>query len=167
MAKTLDSSGNIDGRNSTALAVLRICVGVLFLIFGQYKVFGKAFVFGGGFVFWINKFLQEGAYPFMAPVLRWFVLPHATALSLLVAYGELAIGISLVLGILTRAASVAGFTYMTTLLLSANYPGAHAPLWEYFGASLEHLVPALCFLAFLIGDSEARLSIAAYRGRRT
>ncbi len=150
-----------NSRNSVAIAVLRICVGVLFLIFGEYKVFGSAFVFGGGFQYWINRFLQDGAYPFMVPVLRGFVLPHGRAIALLVAAGESAIGISLTLGFLTRYASIGGLIYMLTLLFSANYPGAHAPFWEYFGASLEHLVPALCFLAFLVGEPEARMSIAS------
>jgi thiosulfate dehydrogenase (quinone) large subunit len=141
------------------LVVLRISIGLLFIIFAEYKVFNTAFVFHGGFQFWINRFLQEGAYPFMVPLLRGFVLPYATPIALLVAYGELAIGLSLVLGILTRPASVAGLIYMLTLLFSSNYPGAHAPFWQYFGASLDHLVPALCFLAFILGDPEARLSL--------
>jgi len=51
------------------LAFLRISVGTLFLIFGQYKVFGRQFTLHGGFQFWINKFLEDGAYPFMIPVL--------------------------------------------------------------------------------------------------
>lgn len=154
-----------NGRNSIAIAVLRICVGALFLIFGEYKVFGRAFVFGGGFQYWINRFLQDGAYPFMVPVLRDFVLPHARAIAILVACGESAIGISLTLGILTRYASAAGLIYMLTLLFSANYPGAQAPFWEYFGASLEHLVPALCFVTFLVGEPEAKLSVANYLKR--
>jgi thiosulfate dehydrogenase [quinone] large subunit len=147
-------------RNSTAIAVLRICIGLLFLIFGEYKVFGAKFVFGGGFQYWINRFLQDGAYPFMIPILRGFVLPHARAIALFVAYGELAIGLSLTFGLLSRAASVAGFIYMLALLFSANYPGTHAPFWQYFGASLEHLVPALCFMTFLIGNPEASFSIS-------
>ena len=147
-------------RNSVAIAFLRISIGVLFLIFGEYKVFGSAFVFGGGFQYWINRFLQDGAYPFMVPVLRGFVLPHARAIALLVACGDSAIGLSLTLGLLTRYASIAGLIYMLTLLFSANYPGAHAPFWEYFGASLEHLVPAVCFVTFIAGAPEARLSVA-------
>ena len=154
---SLDSQVGV--KNAIAIAVLRISVGGLFLVFGQYKVFGTAFVFHGGFQYWINRFLDGGTYPFMIPVLRGFVLPHATAIALLVAYGELAIGLSLVSGFLTRAASAAGILYMLTLLFSANYPGPHAPFWQYFGASLEHLVPALCFLTFLLGDPEAKFSV--------
>jgi thiosulfate dehydrogenase (quinone) large subunit len=139
--------------NARALAFLRISVGILFLVFGQYKVFGTQFTLHGGFQFWINKFLEDGAYPFMVPVLRGFALPHATAIAFLVAYGELAIGLALVLGVLVRPASAFGLLYMLSLLFSANYPGAHAPLWQYFGASLDHSVLALCFAVFLIGDS--------------
>ena len=95
-----------------ALAWLRVCLGALFLIFGEYKVFGTQFTLHGGFQYWINLFLQGGAYPFMAPVLRNFVLPHATLIAFLVAYGELAIGIALALGIFVRAASLCGIAYM-------------------------------------------------------
>ena len=138
-------------RNVLAMAVLRIGVGLLFLIFGEYKVFGMGFTLHGGFQFWIQKFLAYGAYPFMVPVLRTFVLLHATPIAFLVAYGELAIGIALVLGVLVRPASAFGLLYMLTLLFSSNYPGAGAPFWQYFGGSLDHSVLAICFLAFLIG----------------
>ena len=146
-------------RNARALALLRILIGVLFLIFGEYKVFGRQFTLGGGFEFWINRFLQDGAYPFMMPVLRGLVLPHARPIAFLVAYGELAIGVSLVTGILVRLASGFGMVYMITLLFSSNYPGPHSPFWQYFGASLDHLVPAICFLVMIVGDSTAVWSV--------
>lgn len=144
------------------MAALRIPLGGLFLIFAQYKVFGTEFTLGGGFQFWINRFLAEGAYPFMVPVLRNFVLPHATAIAFLTAYGELAIGLALVLGILVRPASVCGVVYMLTLLFSSNYPGPHAAFWQFFGASLDHFVPALCFATFILGDAAQALSIPSY-----
>ena len=158
MANRLRSSD----ANSRAFALLRIAVGVLFLIFAQYKVFGTQFTHGGGFQFWINGFLRDGsAYPFMVPVLRSFVLPHATAIAYLVAYGELAIGLALVSGVLVRAASICGIVYMLTLLFSSNYPGTNAPFWEYFGASLNHLVLAMCFAAFAIGAPARTFSVPA------
>lgn len=151
--------------NTRALALLRIGVGILFLIFGEYKVFGTQFTLHGGFQFWINKFLEEGAYPFMVPVLRGFVLPHSTAIAFLVAYSELAIGIALTLGVLVRPASAGGLLFMLTLLFSSDYPGVNAPFWQYFGASLSHSVFALCFLAFLVGRSDAVLSLSSLRRR--
>jgi thiosulfate dehydrogenase [quinone] large subunit len=151
---------DIANRNTFALAGLRMAVGCLFLIFAQYKVFGTQFTLGGGFQWWINRFLQDGvAYPFMVPVLQKVALPHATAIAFLVAYGELAIGLALLCGIWVRTASVFGFFYLLSLLFSSNYPGAHVPLWQYFGASLEHSVLALCFLAFFYSRSDEALSL--------
>jgi thiosulfate dehydrogenase (quinone) large subunit len=151
-------------RNSLALAVLRIAVGILFLIFGQYKVFGTQFTLHGGFQWWIHRFLQDGAaYPFFVPVLQHFVLRYATSIAFIVAYGELAIGVSLIAGVRVRAASAFGLLYMLLLLLSSNFPGPHAPFWEYFGASLDHSVLALCFVSFLIGQSDAYFSISKSR----
>jgi thiosulfate dehydrogenase [quinone] large subunit len=142
------------------LAFLRIGVGAFFLVFAQYKILSTQFTLHGGFQFWINKFLSEGgAYPFMIPVLRNFVLAHATPIAFLVAYAELAIGLALLLGVFVRAASVCGLIFMLTLLLSSDYPGSSAPLWQYFGASLSHSVFALCFLTFLFGDAESVWSI--------
>ena len=150
----------LKAKDSRALAVLRLGVGIFFLIFAQYKIFSTQFTLHGGFQFWINKFLAEGgAYPFMAPVLRNFVLPHATPIAFLVAYGELAIGLALVLGAFVRPASLAGLIFMLTLLFSSDYPGASAPLWQYFGASLSHSVFALCFVAFLIAEPDSVWSL--------
>jgi uncharacterized membrane protein YphA (DoxX/SURF4 family) len=153
-------------RNAIALASLRIAVGTIFLIFAQYKVFGTEFTLGGGFQFWINRFLADGAYPLIVPILRNFVLPHGTAMAFLVAYGELAIGLALCFGVLVRAASAFGVVYMLSLLFSSNYPGPTAPFWQYFGAALDHLVPALCFGAFIIGDSEQVLSVSSHLDSR-
>jgi uncharacterized membrane protein YphA (DoxX/SURF4 family) len=57
---------------------------------------------------------------------------------MLVAFGELAIGISLIFGVGVRAASTCGLIYMLALLFSANYPGPEAVFWQYFGAALNH-----------------------------
>jgi len=150
-------------RNTYALAVLRIAVGIFFLIFGQYKVFGTEFTLHGGFQFWINKFLEGGVYPFMAPVLRGFVLPHATMFAFLTAYGELAIGLGVAIGFWVRPASVAGLLLMLALLFSSDYPGPHAAFWQYFGASLSHSVFLLCFVAFLVGRADAVWSVRSVR----
>lgn len=154
--------------NARALAFLRIAVGTFFLIFGEYKVFGTQFTLHGGFQFWINKWLQEGsAYPFMAPVLKNFVLPHATVMAFLTAYGEFAIGLALTFGILVRAASAGGLIFMLTLLFSSDYPGAGAPLWQYFGGSLGHSIFALCFIAFLTAAPNIPWSISHLRRRES
>jgi uncharacterized membrane protein YphA (DoxX/SURF4 family) len=149
------------------LTGLRLAVGLLFLILAEYKVFGTQFTTGGGFRYWIDRFIAEGAYPFMVPVLKNFVLPHARTIAFLAAYGEMAIGIALVLGLLVRTASLCGVVYMISLLLSANYPGPNARLWQYFGASLEHSVLALCFAAFALTKPEELWSIRTHLQKPT
>ncbi|HVB34144.1 MAG TPA: DoxX family membrane protein [Patescibacteria group bacterium] len=151
--------------NDYSLAWLRIAVGILFLIFAQYKVWGPQFAHGG-FADWIHLFLRHGAYPFMVPVLRGFVLAHAKYIAYLVGYGELCIGLGLLLGILVRGASFFGVIYMGVLLLSSNYPGPHAAIWQYVGASLNHLVFALCFVAFGMGDATRVWSVPSYYRRK-
>jgi thiosulfate dehydrogenase (quinone) large subunit len=165
MPQLSDSSSNAS--NARALAILRMGVGLFFFIFGEYKVFGTQFTLHGGFQYWINRFLEGGAYPFMEPVLRNFVLLHATPIAFLVAYGELAIGIALILGILVRSASLCGLIFMLTLLVSSDYPGHTAAFWQYFGASLSHSVFALCFLVFLLGRSTQVWSLAAWRAQHS
>jgi len=147
-------------RNTTALAILRIVVGLFFLLFGEYKVFGTHFTMDGGFEEWIRSFLAQGTYPWMRHILQHTILPHARICAFLTAYGELMIGLGLVAGVLTRTASGFGIVLMTLLWASAGYPGPDVAMWRYFGASLQWSVFAACFVAFIIGDSEARWSVA-------
>jgi uncharacterized membrane protein YphA (DoxX/SURF4 family) len=84
----------------------------------------------------------------------------------LVAYGELAIGLTLVLGVLVRTASVFGLAFMMALLFSSNYPGAHAAFWQYFGASLSHSVLLLCFATFAFGNADQALALRPANVRR-
>jgi len=103
----------------------------------------------------------------VVPDLRWggvlleTVLALAKPIAFLVAYGELAIGLGLALGILVRAASICGLVYMLALLFSSNYPGPQAVFWQYFGASLDHLVLAFCFATFVVGNP-TDLSLRSY-----
>jgi uncharacterized membrane protein YphA (DoxX/SURF4 family) len=145
-----------------ALAALRIAIGALFVIFGESKVFDDWFTAGGGFESAVRSFIQQGiAYPFMVNTLKTFVLPHTRFLAFLVAYGELAIGLSLVSGVLVRTASVFSAVYMVLLTCSASYPGDHLPFWRYVAFSLEHSVFLLCFVAFALSDPAETFSLPA------
>ena len=133
-----------------ALAFLRIAVGLLFLIFAQYKLTSTRFIHEG-MATYISRFIEHGCYPFMHHFLTDIILPHSVFFGTVVAISELLIGLSIVTGVQVRWASLGGLVMMLLYLFSSNYPGAHAPFWQYFGASLDHSVLALCFLAFLIG----------------
>jgi thiosulfate dehydrogenase [quinone] large subunit len=147
-----------------ALAALRIAIGALFILFGESKVFSDWFIAGGGFESAVHSFIQQGnAYPFMVNTLKTIVLPHAGFLAFVVAYGELAIGLSLVSGVLVRTASIFSAIYMVLLICSASYPGDHLPVWRYFAFSLEHSVFLLCFVTFALSDSAETFSLPGSR----
>jgi thiosulfate dehydrogenase [quinone] large subunit len=55
---------------------------------------------------------------------------------------------------------------MLGLLFSSNDPGPGRPLWQYFGASLDHSVLALCFAALALGDADRFLSARSLIGAR-
>jgi len=144
--------------NSVALALLRIAVGVFFAVFGQYKVFGSGFVHSG-FRGYIAGFIRDGAYPFMGPVLRWILAHASTSMALAVGYGEFLIGISLVIGLFSRVASLFGCALMLAMWLSGGYPGPHAAFWMYWGASLNWSVFAICFAVLAVGHPEEVASV--------
>ncbi len=75
---------------------------------------------------------------------------HPVLCARIVGWGELAIGLSLVLGLWVRPAAIAGIVEMASLVFSTWYgPGHHAPTWQYFGAELDHLPLILLFAIFL------------------
>jgi uncharacterized membrane protein YphA (DoxX/SURF4 family) len=145
-------------QQSKALAFLRISIGLIFLIFAEYKLTSTRFI-RTGMAQYITQFLNEGSYPFVRPFLRNIVLPHSIFFGTIVSISELLIALSLITGVLVRWASVGGLTMMLVLLFSSNYPGPQAPFWEFFGASLEHSILALCFIALLIAPSNQRWAL--------
>ena len=144
--------------NSLALALLRLAVGFFFVVFGQYKVFGSGFA-RSGFRDYVQGFLRGGAYPFMIPVLRWILAHAATPMALAVGYGEFLIGISLLIGLFSRVASLFGCALMLAMWLSGGYPGPHAAFWMYWGASLNWSVFAICFAVLAAGHPEDVASV--------
>jgi len=154
--------------NERVLTFLRIAVGIFFFVLAEYKVFGTEFTLGGGFRSSVEGFLSRGeAYPFMRPLLGVMVAHGSTVSAFAVAYGEFAIGLSLIVGMLSRLASVFGFVLMIGIWLSGGYPGAHAAFWMYWGASLSQTVFALCFVVLILGRAEECWSLRGLlKGKR-
>jgi len=146
--------------NATALAFLRIAVGLFFLVFGQYKVFSTAFTLHGGFEENVNAMLHGGStFPLMVPVVENVILAHPHLVAFMVAYGELLIGLSLILGVISRLASIFGLILMILMWLCGGYPGPHPAFWNYWGVSLNWSIFALCFIAMILGRPEERWSL--------
>jgi uncharacterized membrane protein YphA (DoxX/SURF4 family) len=140
-------------QQSRAFAFLRISIGLLFLIFAEYKLVNTKFIWGG-MAQNIEGFLKEGSYAFIRPLLKDIILPHAVFFGAVVAISELLIALSLLTGVLVRWASLGGLAMVMLFLFSSNYPGPNSPFWLFFGASLENSVLALCFIAFLISPPD-------------
>jgi len=87
------------------VVLLRIYTGVFFLYYGFGKVRNPDFADGlAGFV---NSQLGNSV-AFIRPFLESVVLPNKQVFAFLVAWGELAIGLALIVGLMTRWASIAG-----------------------------------------------------------
>ncbi len=92
----------MNGRISAhCLAAIRIGIGLYFLSFALPKLMGD-FLSGGGS---LGQQLQQGlprAEALYQPLVSSLVLPHIGPIAALVALGELFVGVSLTLGLLTR-----------------------------------------------------------------
>ena len=91
--------------NFWPITLLRVYTGVFFLYFGFGKI--KRGNFADGMEGFLNTQL-ENTFGFFRPFIESVVLPNKGLFGFLVSWGELAIGIALILGLATRWASVAG-----------------------------------------------------------
>jgi uncharacterized membrane protein YphA (DoxX/SURF4 family) len=133
------------------IAVVRIATSVFFLLFGEYKIAGPAFAHGG-FQGYLHDFIENTAVSFYRRFLASVVLPHAVFFGYFVGALEIFIGLSLLLGLWVRPASVLGA--MLNLALATWWgPGHGAPFWRYFGAELDHLPLLLMFVIFFAADA--------------
>lgn len=132
---------------------MRIATSVFFLLFAEYKLAGPGFAHGG-FQHYLHDYIAAEAVSFYRPFLSGLVLPHAVVLGYTVGVVEAMIGISLLLGLWVRPASVLGVLYMLNLTLATWWaPGHAAPFWRYFGAELDHLPLLLLFIIFFATDA--------------
>jgi thiosulfate dehydrogenase [quinone] large subunit len=124
------------------LTVLRVWVGIEWIRASMEKIGspvwtgGKAGVAVTGFLNNAVK-LNQGDHPavqgWYASFLRTFALPHATLFSYVVSFGELLVGIGLVLGCLTTAAAFFGATMnMAYLLAGTTSTNPNMLVWQVF-----------------------------------
>jgi uncharacterized membrane protein YphA (DoxX/SURF4 family) len=100
--------------SAQALAVIRIGLGLYFFSFATQKVAGNFLSSGAG----LGRQLQQGlgnSQEFYQPFLSGLVIPNADLFSRLVTLGELCVGVSMILGLLTRAGGI------VAILLNLNY----------------------------------------------
>jgi uncharacterized membrane protein YphA (DoxX/SURF4 family) len=148
---------------SKTIAAVRIATSIFFVLFGEYKLIGPAFAHGG-FQEYLHGYIQTSAVSFYRPILANLVLPHAVFLGYTVGVVEMFIGVSLLLGICVRPASVLGALYMLNLTLATWWdPGRGVPVWRYFGNELDHLPLLLLFIIFFVSDAGQHWGLDARR----
>ncbi|MGB5624426.1 MAG: DoxX family protein [Woeseiaceae bacterium] len=87
------------------ITLLRVYTGVFFLYYGFGKLRNPEFA--DGLAQFVTSQLENSA-AFIRPFLESVVLPNKGLFAFLVTWGELAIGIALIMGLATRWASIAG-----------------------------------------------------------
>jgi uncharacterized membrane protein YphA (DoxX/SURF4 family) len=126
-------------------AVVRILAGVIFIAMGYSKVTGP-FV-REGFAKSAEQLAREG-WPFWGSFLKSFVLPRAEIFGWIVGLGELAVGIGLLLGFLTRIAAVSGALLLVSILLGQSYvPGSTWDHWITAGLTTKFALLLLLLIA--------------------
>jgi thiosulfate dehydrogenase [quinone] large subunit len=125
-------------------ATVRILTGLLFVAEGLSKLTGD-FV-SGGFAKYAPG-IAAGSFPFWRHFLEATVVPRAGLFSWVVALGELAVGLGLLAGFLTRIVAAGGALLMLSIVLGEARPGPGAS-WDVWITS--GLTPKLACLLLLL-----------------
>lgn len=128
------------------LALIRVVFGIHFLIVGTPKVLGMT---GESLAGQLSRSAARDPLPFHRDFILGFVVPHADVFSYVVAYGEMAIGISLVVGFLVRVSSAFGVFHNLNILLALAIPAGGSQM----GINLLFIVGQLVFLFAAAGRS--------------
>jgi uncharacterized membrane protein YphA (DoxX/SURF4 family) len=148
------------------IAVTRIVTGILFFLFGEYKVAGPAFAHGD-FQKYLAGYIQTEAVSFYRPVLAHIVAPHAVFFGYFAGVLELWIAVAMILGLLVRPSAIVGALFMLNLTLASWWGAGHGvALWRYFGAELDTIPLILLFLIFFATDAGQTWGIDGARRAR-
>jgi uncharacterized membrane protein YphA (DoxX/SURF4 family) len=142
---------------------VRIATSVFFLLFGEYKLANGEFAHHG-FPEYLKEYIGTSALRWYAPFLL-VVQAHAVFFGYFVGVLESVIGLSLLLGLKVRAASVLGVLYMLNMIACTWWESGHSvPVWRYFGAELDHIPVLLLFLIFFAADAGKTWGLDGRRG---
>ena len=145
-------------------AAVRIATGVIFVAEGFSKITGK-FV-RGGFAEQARDIAAK-AWPFWNRFLHGVVIPNASVVAWLIAAGELAAGLGLLLGFWTRVASFGGALLVVSFALGQTYvPGESWDRWVTAGLTSKFAVLLLLLLAAADAGRVFGIDGRARSGRR-
>jgi thiosulfate dehydrogenase (quinone) large subunit len=137
----------------TALAILRVYLGVAFLLSALPKLERDPEPELIGFL----QVTLERAPPFYQEFVRSIMLPNAGAFAEVIAWGELVVGVTLILGVLTR------FSAALALLLAMNYLFARGA--RFWSPSYDAACAAIS-VALIIGAAGRTWGVDALLAKR-
>lgn len=135
-----------NGNSSYAMVVARVVIGLMFIMFAQYKLIHTDFA-REGYAKYVSGWVQETSVSFYRPILKE-TLQHPKFFAYAVGISEALIGLSLVLGFLVRPFSILGALFMLNLLLATWRLPPGTPAWRYLGNQLETIPLLLLFVIF-------------------
>ncbi len=101
-----------------AIAILRVGMGLNFLFAAYDKLRRESYAESMDFIF--NVHWKDAAYSFYRPFIDAVVLPNLELFAALVTYGELAIAVGLIFGVLTRAATIAAIFLNLNIIFASG-----------------------------------------------
>ena len=134
------------GASSNWLAFARICVGIMFLIFDEYKLVHSDFAHGG-YASYVQQWVDTSAPHFYQPFLK-FTIRHQVFFAYATGVLEALVGISMVIGWWVRTFSMIGALFVLNLVIATWGHPPGTPYWMYLGRELEHIPLILLFLIF-------------------
>jgi uncharacterized membrane protein YphA (DoxX/SURF4 family) len=138
-----------------ALVLLRIYLGVIFLLAVWPKLQED---FTPHLIGFLEKVALARGHPFYQEFVQRVVLPNASLFATLVTWGELLVGLTLVLGLLTRLSAA------VALLLLVNYMFAKGA-WFWEPSSNDAALAAIS-VALLIGAAGRTFGLDALLAKR-
>ena len=144
------------------LALFRIAFGVLYLDMALQKAPWFQYGWLRGF---LDKEIANPTFAWYAAFLKEVVLPNFTLFGLMTFVTEFALGLGLLLGLLTRLAGLGGFLWQVNIALGAfNVPGEWYWIWVLL------TLPQFCFAfcgAGRVWGLDARLAPVLERSGRS
>ncbi|MFN0152190.1 MAG: DoxX family membrane protein [bacterium] len=132
-----------------SIVVARMFLGVCFLVFGGDKVFGGEFMAKGSLAAWSQTQLAGGkVFAFYRPFLENIVIPNDRLFAIAVAFGEFALGIALVAGVMLRPAGALGILLVASICFSSAAPPPNAEFSMILGSVLQFATLALLMFIF-------------------
>jgi uncharacterized membrane protein YphA (DoxX/SURF4 family) len=140
---------------TNGLAIVRVTIGAMF-VWVFFENLGKGLYTPEGYANLINYYIQHSHSPAVWKAVMASAASHAAMAAPMQAIVEIALGILLVIGLVTRPAAFVAFLYLGSLWISE---WGTAWIWEL-------LVPVLASLALAVGRAGRTWGVDVLLARR-